>query len=129
MFVSVLSVTMNPATDISTNTPTDNISTPTTTVSNVSVSDNTSSTSESNIQEMQKYDMGYEHGYLDGYDGDAYDSFSGDFGKGYSVGYDNGVNDYGYGLRPEWQVDNLVYKRWSPSDKAKVDITTGKQVN
>ena len=97
-------------------------------VSNVPVNDNISSSDESNIQEMSKSEMGYEHGYLDGYDGNIKDSFSGDFGKGYDTGYENGINDYGYGLDPEWQVDNLVYKRWSPSDEAYVDITTGQMV-
>jgi len=113
----------NNSTNVTNNSPA------TSTISNVPVNDNSTTSSGSNIQEMQKYDMGYEHGYLDGYNGDAYNSFSGDFGKGYSVGYDNGMNDYGYGLRPEWQVNNVVYNRWSPSDKAYVDITTGQMVN
>ncbi len=100
-----------------------------TTDSNISVTNNTISSTESNTQEMTKYDMGYEHGYLDGYDGDTSKSFSGDFGKGYSMGYENGMNDAGLGLEPEWQVNNIVYKRWSPSDTAYVDITTGQMVN
>ena len=124
----IIGITMVPIPNTTTETTSITNTTPTT-VSNIPVSANSSTTSESNIQEMQKYDMGYEHGYLDGYDGDAYNSFSGDFGNGYSVGYDNGMNDYGYGLRPEWQVNNIVYKRWSPSDKAYVDITTGQMVN
>ena len=100
----------------------------TSTVSDIPVSNNSSS-SESNIQEMTKYDMGYEHGYLDGYNGDSNNDYSGDFGKGYSIGYKNGINDFENGLNPEWQVNEVVYKRWSPSDTAYVDITTGQEVN
>ena len=39
------------------------------------------------------------------------------------------INDFENGLNPEWQVNEVVYKRWSPSDTAYVDITTGQEVN
>lgn len=109
-------------TTTSTNTDSSNITTTTT-------SSNTKTTSDSNIQKMSQYDMGYEHGYLDGYNGNSMNSFSGEFGAAYNKGYETGVYDKQWNNRPEWEVLKAPqYKSWKPSDVAYIDLNTGKLV-